>query len=161
MTSCVFPGSFDPVTLGHMDLIRRASKMYDQVTVTVMVNIHKKGTFDPETRVNLLQRACEEIANVHVDRWEGLLADYMKKQGESIVIRGARSAGEFETETVNARINAMLLNDLETVFIPASNGLECVSSTAVREIAAFGGDIKPFVPSIVADDIEKILKEER
>ena len=152
MVSCVFPGSFDPVTKGHMDLIQRAASLFDRVTVTVMVNINKKGALSPEDRIRLLEKACRQFSNVQVERWDGLLADYMKKKKERIVIRGVRNTPEFEKEISSACANKMLNGSVETLFIPTDPALAGVSSSAVREIFSFGGDISAFVP-------EKLIKE--
>ncbi len=161
MTGCVFPGSFDPVTKGHMDLIRRAARLFDRVTVTVMVNIHKQGTFPPEQRIRLLEEACRDLDNVRVDRWDGLLADYMREKGECCVIRGARSTGEFEGEISAASVNRQLNPGMETLLMPASAEFGALSSSAVREIAAFGGDVRPFVPACVAEEIARTLANKK
>ncbi len=157
MSSCVFPGSFDPVTRGHMDLISRAAGIFDRVTVTVMVNVHKKGTIPTEKRIELLKEACGELENVRVDRWDGLLADYMREKGERVIIRGVRGAGEYDSEMISSGINRMLNPEIETLLMPASEGKNGVSSSAVREIAAFGGDISAFVPEGMADKIGRLL----
>ena len=157
MSSCVFPGSFDPVTRGHMDLIRRACAVFDRVTVTVMVNIHKQGSLSPEKRVELLRKACAGIENVRVDRWDGLLADYLRQTGERCVVRGARGITEFDAEIASAAASRMLNPDMETLLLPASGEYACVSSSAVREVAAFGGDIRPFVPEKIAEEIAFLL----
>ena len=159
MNSCVFPGSFDPVTRGHMDIIARAAGLFDRVTVAVMVNIHKQGVLKPEERVDLLRKACAGLPNVRVVRWDGLLADYMRRNGEKCLIRGVRGSVEYESETVNAQINRMLNPEVETLFMPAAEGLGCVSSSAVREIASFGGDISPYVPESVAEEIRNLLSK--
>ncbi len=161
MTSCVFPGSFDPVTRGHMDLIRRAAGLFDRVTVTVMINIHKRGTFSPEERIRLLEKACAGLNNVRVDRWNGLLADYMREKGEKCVLRGARSAGEFEGEIAASAINGQLNPGMETLLMPASGAWAELSSSTVREIAAFGGDVRPFVPECVAEEIAGALANKK
>ena len=98
MSSCVIPGSFDPITLGHLDLIRRAAGLFEQVTVTVMVNRGKTGSIPYEDRVRMIRKACKGIPNVEVDLWTGLLADYMQQRPGTVVVRGVRSAGEFEKE---------------------------------------------------------------
>ena len=157
MSSCVFPGSFDPVTRGHLDLISRAAKIFDRVTVTVMVNVHKKGTISAENRVELLKEACRNMENVHVDRWDGLLADYMLNKGERCVIRGVRGVNEYDGEMTSSAINRMLNPEIETLLMPAADGMNCVSSSAVREIAAFGGDISAFVPEGMAEKIGSML----
>jgi len=160
MVSCVFPGSFDPVTKGHMDLIARASVLFDRVTVTVMNNIHKAGTIPVLKRVELLERACAPYANVSVEQWDGLLADYMKQKNERIVIRGVRSSDEMDRELQSCAANRMLNGTIETVFLPSDPSMTGVSSSAVREIAAFGGDISPFVPVELTEEIAGLLSKE-
>lgn len=157
MTSCVFPGSFDPVTKGHMSLIARASAMFDQVTVTVMVNIHKKSVFSLDQRLSLLRKACGPYPNVTVDSWDGLLADYMQQHNQRIILRGIRSAAEFEQELFASRANQILRDQIETLFIPSEPELTGVSSSAVREIASFGGDISGFIPAEIAEEINAVL----
>ncbi len=157
MKTCVFPGSFDPVTVGHLDLIRRAAKLFDRVTVAVMINVNKHGSIPREERIRLLEKACAGLDNVRIDSWEGLLTDYMRERNEICVIRGLRNGTEYETEKLNAAANRMLNPDMETVLIPASEGVACVSSSTVREIAAFGGDIRAFVPENIAEEISRLL----
>ena len=157
MSTCVFPGSFDPVTRGHMSLIERAAKMYDIVTVAVMVNIAKKGVIPYEERVAILRKACAKIPNVRVELWQGLLADYVKKHPETVVIRCVRNAGEAEQEIRNAGINRRLCPGMETLLMPSSSETADISSSAVREISAFGGDISGLVPKTVYREIMKYL----
>lgn len=153
MSMCVVPGSFDPVTAGHEDMIRRASRLFDSVRVCVMHNIRKKGAFDPVDRVRMLEKVCEGLPNVTVDLWDGLLADYVKRTGATIILRGARSSLEFENELPYAEANRVLAPEAETLLMPASGGLACVSSSMVREVASFGGDFSAFVPACVLDEI--------
>ena len=159
MKTCVFPGSFDPVTLGHLDLISRAAKCFDRVTVTLMVNISKQGRLDPETRIRLLEDACAGMENVAVDRWNGLLADYMARNGETTVIRGVRSVAEFEAEITAAEINRKLNPAVETMLLPASAGYAGLSSTTVWEIASFGGEISSFVTEKTAEEIRRRMSK--
>ena len=112
MKSCVFPGSFDPVTSGHLDLIRRAASLFGQVTVTVMINVNKKGTLPVGERIRILRKACADIGNVRIDRWDGLLSEYMRSKGERIVLRGVRGFDEFEQEFNSAQINRKLNADM-------------------------------------------------
>ena len=157
----VFPGSFDPPTRGHLDLIRRAASIMDHVTICVMVNISKAGTIPPEERVRMLEKACLDIPNVSVDRWDGLLADYMRGQDPgTVVIRGVRSTAEFEQERTAASVNRALYPGLETILLFAGDGMDSVSSSAVREIAAFGGDYRFLIPEQIAKDIDRQLKKE-
>ena len=164
MSGCVIPGSFDPVTRGHVDLIRRAAQIFDRVTVVAMVNVNKAGCFAPEERVRMLEQALRGVPNACVDRWDGLLSDYMRVKGEKTVIRGARGVAEFDAEYTAAQANRMLNPEMETLLMPAGDGLQCVSSSAVREIAAFGGDVREFVPAECAEEIIRGLsnrKEEK
>lgn len=158
--NCVFPGSFDPPTKGHLDLIRRAAGMFDRVTVTVMVNVAKTGVIPWEERVRMLEKACRDIPNVRVDLWKGLLADYIRQQEEpAVVIRGVRNASEFEHEAEAAAINRTLCPGMETLLIPASEGMNMVSSSTVREIAAFGGNYDFLIPAKIRKDIDRYLKK--
>ena len=159
MLSCVFAGSFDPVTAGHMDIISRAAVLFGKVRVTVMHNVHKSGSISVEERIHLLQKACKCFPNVEVDRWEGLLADYMRDRGESILIRGCRNASEFEQEYTASLVNKRLYNQFETLLIPSNPQLSAVSSSAVREVFRFGGDIAGLVPDECLKDIQKLLSK--
>ena len=161
MISCVYPGSFDPVTAGHIHLISRASQMFDRVTVTVMINIQKSGTIPVDRRVELLQRACASFANVFIDQWNGLLSDYMQIHHEKTVIRGIRNALEYEQEAAAFCANRQLNNRIETLFVPADPAFTGVSSSVVREIASFGGNIAPFVPEGLAEEINKLLSNKK
>ena len=158
MSSCVIPGSFDPMTRGHLNLVTRAASLYDHVTVTVMVNRSKAGCIPFEERVRMIRKACKELTNVQAETWDGLLADYMRLHPGSIVVRGARSVQEFEQEIKAAAVNRRLYPGLETVLIPAADELADVSSSVVREIASFGGDYSSFVPKCICRELEKWLK---
>ena len=153
MSSCVIPGSFDPVTRGHIDLISRAAKLFEQVTVVVMVNVRKTGAFTPEERVRMLQAACLSIPNVRVDLWNGLLSAYMREKEETTVIRGVRNGAEYDSEMISAQANRMLNPRMETLLMPAAEGQAWISSSAVKEIAAFGGDIREYIPGECAEEI--------
>ena len=157
MNSCVFPGSFDPVTKGHMNLIARASTMFDQVNVAVMINPQKKGKIPVNKRVELLRKACASLPNVRVESWNGLLADYMTERHLCIVIRGVRSGAELEQELQTNWANRLLNQSIETVLIPADPSMAGISSSAVKEIASFGGEISAFVPECVAEEIAGYL----
>ena len=161
MSSCVFPGSFDPVTAGHLDVIRRAAAVFDTVRVTVMINMNKQGTIPVEDRIRILRKACRQFPNVQVDQWDGLLADYMRTHGEKILIRGVRGGAEFEHEYTSAVMNRMLNDQFETFLIPSDPKWSAVSSSAVREISAFGGEIKGLVPDACLKDIREILSKKK
>lgn len=157
MKSCVFPGSFDPITCGHLNLIRRAAGVFDWVTVTVMVNRAKTGTIPAEERLRLIRKACAEIPNVEADLWNGLLADYMAGRPGSVVVRGIRNTQDAEQEITAAGINRQLNPGMETLLIPAEPGWQDVSSSAVREIASFGGDYGRFIPECIRGDVQRWL----
>ncbi|MGN0746342.1 MAG: pantetheine-phosphate adenylyltransferase [Aristaeellaceae bacterium] len=150
---CVYPGSFDPVTVGHMDVIRRACALFDRVIVAVLHNPAKRGCFPVEERVALIGKACAEMPQVSVDSFDGLLADYMRRTGAQCVVRGLRAVSDFETEQTMAQLNAQLLPGLETVFLMTRPEHGCISSSAVREIAAFGGDVSALVPAEILPEV--------
>ena len=159
MVSCVFPGSFDPVTRGHINLISRTSALFDRVTVTVMINIHKSGAIPVEKRIELLKKACRPYPNVKIDSWDGLLADYMKQKKETILIRGVRNMSEMDQEYQSCAANKLLHAGFETLLLPSDPLLTGVSSSAVREIAAFGGSIREFVPEELTEEITALLSK--
>ncbi|MGN0793610.1 MAG: pantetheine-phosphate adenylyltransferase [Aristaeellaceae bacterium] len=150
---CVYPGSFDPVTVGHLDVIRRAAALFDEVIVTVMHNVNKRGCFPVDERMALIARAVREIPNVRVDKWDGLLVDYVRMNGACAVVRGLRAVSDFDTEMTMAQVNSQLLPGMETLFLMARPEHACISSSVVREAAAFGADISAFVPAQVAEEI--------
>lgn len=158
---CIYAGSFDPVTAGHEDIIRRAAKLCDQLIVTVMYNPNKTGCFPVAKRVELLKTVTAGIANVSVDAWDGLLVDYVRKTNAAFVVRGIRGASDLESETNLAQINARLLPGLETVFLPTRPELGCISSSAVREAALFNADYSSFVPACVLEDIKAYFSSKR
>lgn len=151
---CVYAGSFDPVTVGHEDIIRRAAKLCDRLLVTVMYNPNKKGCFSVADRLDMLSRVTEAIPNVEVDAWDGLMVDYVRKMGANFVVRGVRGVADLESESNLAQVNARLLPGLETVFLMTKPELGCVSSSVVREAALFGADYSSFVPACVLADVK-------
>ena len=161
MSSCVFPGSFDPVTVGHMDIIARASAVFDTVFVMVMINVNKQGCIPIDDRLRILRKACRRYTNVKVDQWDGLLSDYMREHRQKILIRGVRRCSEFENEYASALINRRLNDQFETLLIPADPELSAISSSAVREITVFGGNIKGLVPEECLKDIQGILSKKK
>ena len=157
--SCLYPGSFDPVTVGHMDLIRRLSCMYDRVVVGILHNPDKKGMFSPSERKQMLEKACEGMKNVEVTVWDGLTVDLMKKMDIRVLARGIRSFADFENETVLSRVNRMLWPEAETVFLAASPEVQDVSSSTVKQILSFGGDISAFVPASVTEAVNHVFAD--
>ena len=158
MKKAVCPGSFDPITNGHIDIIKRAAELFDEVTVLVVTNPDKKCVFSPEERCLLIEKAVEGIEGVKVDSFSGLLADYVKQNGISAIVKGIRSSSDFEYEFQMALANRSLAPNAETVFITADPQNMYVSSSLIRQIACFGGDVSDFVPKNIVPEIEKRLK---
>lgn len=146
MSRAVFTGSFDPVTAGHLDIIRRAAKLYDELTVAVTVNLEKKTMFDYSTRTEMIRRACEGIPNVVVDKCEGLRAQYIIDGGFDIEIKSLRNSADFEYELPVAQMHSKLYN-IETVFLMSDPALSYISSTEVRQVFSLGGDVAKMVDS--------------
>lgn len=153
----VFPGSFDPVTRGHEDLIRRAAALCDTLYVAVLINPDKNGFLPFKKRLELLRSVCADLPNAQVESHNGLLADYVRMKQADAVVRGVRSASEMETELPWASFNRMLYDRFEVIYLPAKPELRDVSSSMVRQLAAFGGDISAFVPLCCADTIKEYM----
>lgn len=159
MKIAIYPGSFDPVTNGHFDVIKRAAKLFDKLIVVVMVNAGKRATFTPEERVEFLRIATEGIPKVEVDYHSGLLADYAKEKHACTVVKGLRAVSDYESEFQMALANRKLNPNLETVFLPARGEYQFLSSSIVREIAGYGGDISGMVPHAIEKEIAAKLKK--
>ena len=151
--ACLYPGSFDPVTQGHLDIIRRAAALFDTVVVGVLHNPDKKGCFPVDKRVDMLKTVCRDMPNVRVIAYGGLLAQLTRDTGIRAVVRGVRGGADLESETVMAHINGQLDPGLETIFLPASPQYADVSASMVRQLAQFGADVTPYVPSQVLPEI--------
>jgi pantetheine-phosphate adenylyltransferase len=147
----VFPGSFDPPTLGHLDVIRRAARMFDRLVVALLENSAKQPCFSLDERAALLRRIVADLGNVEVDSFGGLLADYARARKATAVVRGIRGATDFEYERQMAETNRQLNPAMDTVFFAPSAAVAHISSTRVREIAAYGGAVHGLVPEAVAD----------
>ena len=159
MKTVICPGSFDPVTNGHLDIIRRSSKLFDKVIVVVMKNPSKTNfCFTPEERADLICRCIKDFPNVEVDIYEGLLAEYAREKGAVAVVKGLRAVSDFEYEFQQAQMNKKLNENLETVFINTRVENLYLSSSAVKQICELGGDISDFVPQEIRDDIVKRIK---
>lgn len=148
MTGAVCPGSFDPVTNGHLDVIGRAAALFDEVVVTVMINKSKRGLFSVEERIEMLEDATGDLPNVRVASWHGLLVDYAKSQGISAIVKGLRGANDFDYELQMAQMNQKL-SGVDTLFIPTNPTYSYLSSSLVKEVATFGGDVADMVPEKV------------
>ena len=149
MNRVLFPGSFDPPTLGHIDLIRRAASIYDEVIVAVLVNIHKAGRYPMDRRVRMLEACCAGMRNVRAIGYDGLTVDLARSLDIRVILRGVRSAADFEYERGMAAANGMLYPGLETIMMLCSPGLEGISSSTVRELLDWGRPVNGFVPDEV------------
>jgi pantetheine-phosphate adenylyltransferase len=155
----IYPGSFDPVTVGHYEVIRRAAKMFDHLVVGVLVNYSKTPTFSIKERMELLKEVTADLKNVEVVGFEGLLAEYCRDNHIDAIVKGLRAMSDFEYEFQMAIINRKLNPQLETVFIPADSEAMYLSSSMVREVASMGGDISNFVPECIHDKIVERFKK--
>ena len=162
MKIAICPGSFDPVTKGHVDILERSSKLFDKVIAVVLVNPTKTPTFTTEERVDLIKRVTKHIPNLEVDSYTGLVADYAELKNAHTLIKGLRAVTDFEYEFQQALINKKLNPELETLFMVTNQEYMYLSSTLVRQIAEFGGDIDMFVPEEIKDILkEKMIKEKK
>ena len=161
MKIAIYPGTFDPITNGHLDIIERAVKMFDTVTVAIARNSSKNPLFSDGERVELIREAVKGWKQVEVDSFEGLLVDYVKKKKASIVLRGLRAISDFEYEFQLALTNRKLSDSFETLFLMPSERYTYLNSTIVREIARLGGDVGDFVPPVVKKALEKKFKKKR
>lgn len=162
MKIAICPGSFDPVTRGHVDVIRRTAKIFDKVIVVVMVNYFKPhSTFTAQERLEMLEKCTSGLENVLIDTYGGLLADYARSHKANAVVKGLRAVSDFENEFQQALTNKSLNPELETVFITSSAEYMFLSSSVVKQVCAFGGDIKDFVPQEVHDFIVERIKERK
>ncbi len=155
----VYPGSFDPVTIGHLDIIRRASKIFDTLIVVVMSNYKKVGkyTFNQAERADMLIRCTKDMPNVVVDTHCGLLAEYAREKGAVAIVKGLRAVSDFEDEFQQALINQKLNPNVETLFLSADSDNMFLSSSVIKEVCSLGGDISQFVPGEILDDIAERL----
>ncbi len=153
----ICPGSFDPITCGHIDIITRASAMFDKIIVVVMKNINKTGSFSPEERKDFILKSVSHLSNVEVDVYGGLLADYAKQKNACAIIKGLRAMSDFEYEFQMALTNKKLNPSVETVFLTTSAENMYLSSSMVKQIASMGGDISDFVPPQILEEIKTRL----
>ena len=153
MKRAIYPGSFDPVTNGHVDIILRSSKIVDKLIVGVLNNSAKKSLFSVEERVSMLKELTKDLPNVEVTSFDGLLVDYMREIDASIIVRGLRAVTDFEYELQIAQTNHIENTDIETIFLTTNLQYSYLSSTIVKEFASYGGDISKFVPEQLVDRI--------
>ncbi|MDG2991234.1 pantetheine-phosphate adenylyltransferase [Candidatus Synechococcus calcipolaris G9] len=157
MTIAIYPGSFDPITLGHLDIIQRGSRLFAKVIVAVSRNPQKTPLFSVEQRMTQIQDATVELTNVEVDSFDCLTVTYARSQGAKVLLRGLRVLSDFEYELQMSHTNKSLWSDVETVFLTTSNEYSFLSSSLVKEIARFGGTINHLVPPTVARDLKNVL----
>ena len=158
----MYPGSFDPVTKGHLDIIRRAASLFDEVIVLVSINPAKADTtFSVDERTDLVRRVTKSLPNVRVDSDSGLLADYARRAGACALVKGLRAVSDFEYEFQMALTNKKLYPELETLFLTTNLEHMYLSSSIVRQVAAFGGDISDFICPEILDDVRRRLEEKR
>lgn len=155
MTIAIYPGSFDPVTYGHIDIAIRASKIFDKLIIGVLVNPDKKYLFNMDERIALIKEALKEYKNIEVVGFEGLLVNYMKDNNIKVIVKGLRTFSDFEYEFNMADLNKRLYNEAETTFIMTSPQYSVVSSSMVKNLAKFSGDINDFAPKYVAEAISQ------
>jgi pantetheine-phosphate adenylyltransferase len=155
MSIAVYPGSFDPITLGHLNIIRRAAKVFDELLVCVMSDFEKRPLFSHEERVDLIKRTVARFPNVTVEMSTDLLVNYMKSKDARVVIKGLRAVSDFDREFQIALINRKLDNNIETLLMPSSEKYTYLSSTAVKDMAKYGADLSTFVPKEIIEDLVK------
>jgi pantetheine-phosphate adenylyltransferase len=155
MRKAIYPGTFDPVTYGHIDLIKRGSKIFDELIVAIGQNPLKKPLFTIKERTNMVSKYAREIPNVKVDCFKGMLVDYMKEMQINVILRGIRTVSDFEYEFQMALTNRVLKKDIETVFVMTSQEYSFLNSSLIKEAASLGGNISMFVPS----EVEKLLQQ--
>ena len=157
-THAVCPGSFDPPTLGHLDVIGRASGLFDRVTVAVLVNPDKRGMFSLDERLDLLRATTGQLPNVEVDTFQGLLVDYCREHGIAAIVKGLRAVSDFDYELQMAQMNHGLTG-VDTLFMPTSPAYSFVSSSLVKQVATYGGDVRHLLPDVVADALAARLAQ--
>lgn len=158
MNIAVYPGSFDPITNGHLDIITRGSKIYEKLIVAVLINVDKKALFSIEERVNLIKKVTKDLKNVEVISFEGLLVDFAKMKNSKVILKGLRTVSDFEYEFQMSLMNSKLDPDIETVFMMTSSAYSYVSSSAVKQVAKFGGSIEGLVPIELIKEIKNKFK---
>mgnify|MGYP002640790582 CR=1 FL=1 len=161
MVTAICPGSFDPITVGHVDIIKRAANMFDKVIVLVAHNKSKTSTFTVEERVEFIRRVTKDIPNVEADSFDGLLVDYVREKGAKAIVKGLRAVSDFEYEFQMALVNKKLYPQADTIFLTTSAENMYLSSSVVKQVGSMGGDISPFIPPQVLDDIKIRLMERK
>ncbi len=158
MFKVVFPGTFDPPTNGHLDIMKRASELFDRVNIVIAVNPNKKYFFTPEERFEMITQLVSDLPNVEVEIWKGLIVDYAKQVNARVILRGVRALSDFDYEFELSMMNKSLNPDIETIFLPTDQKYFVLRSSVIREVAFFNGDISEMVPEIVAEALKRKCK---
>lgn len=159
--TAIYPGTFDPVTNGHIDIIKRASGLFDKVIVTIAINSNKKPLFSKDERIDMLKKSLKSFKNVSVDYFEGLIVNYAKKKNAKVLIRGLRAVSDFEYEFQMSLINRKLASDLTTIFLMPNEKYTYLNSSIVRELASLNGKIDDFIPVYVKQKLIEKLRENK
>ena len=160
-TKALYTGSFDPLTNGHLNIIERAAKLYDELTIGIIVNYSKKSMFSLDERREMIEETLKHLDNVKVENFSGLLADYVNENGFNVVVRGLRATMDFEYEIQMAHMNARLFNDqVETVFLMTDPQYSFISSSMMKEVHSLGGSIEGLVPDVILEKMDKMVKGE-
>jgi pantetheine-phosphate adenylyltransferase len=158
MRRAVCPGSFDPVTKGHLDIVGRASRLFDEVIIGVLINQHKTGLFTVEERIEMLREVTKPYGNVRVESFRGLLVDFCRAQDAAVVIKGLRAVSDFDYELQMAQMN-IGLSGVESLFMPTNPLYSFLSSSLVKEVAKWGGDVSPYVPDLIGERLVSRLRQ--
>ncbi|HHX50085.1 MAG TPA: pantetheine-phosphate adenylyltransferase [Clostridia bacterium] len=161
MRVAVYPGTFDPITNGHLDIVERAAGLFDCVIIAIADENYKENLFTLEERKDLVKKVCQDIPNIEVEAFQGLLADFVQKKKAYIIIRGLRAVSDFEYEFQMSVMNKKLNRDIETVFLTAANEYTFLSSSIIKQVASLGGSIKGLVPIVVEQALEDKFAERR
>lgn len=158
MKTAIYPGSFDPITLGHLNIIKRAALCFDKLIVCVMVNSQKKGLFTPEERVALIRKVVSQLPNVEVDCASVLLAEYARRRKARVIVKGLRAVSDFESEVQMAMVNRKLNPNVDTIFMPSHEKYTYLSSTVVKEMVRYGAELSDFLPREIIEDVKQKMQ---
>ena len=161
MKTAIYPGSFDPITLGHLNIIKRAALCFDKLIVCVMVNSQKNGLFTPEERVELIRRVVSQLPNVEVDASSVLLAEYARQRRARVIVKGLRAVSDFESEVQIAVVNRKLNPNVDTMFLPSNEKYTYLSSTVVKEMVRYGVELADFIPREIIADVKQKMNDSR
>ena len=158
MKTAIYPGSFDPITLGHLNIIKRAALCFDKLIVCVMVNSQKHGLFTPEERVELIRKVVSQLPNVEVDCASVLLAEYARRRRARVIVKGLRAVSDFESEVQMAMVNRKLNPNVDTIFMPSHEKYTYLSSTVVKEMVRYGAGLSVFLPREIIEDVKQKMQ---